>query len=50
MTIPLARLHIWTCAANERQGARGPTPATLDVLDEIAAAGGVEAFLEKHGE
>ena len=46
MTTPLARLHIWALAAAERRGENTVSGETLDILDEVAAAGGVAAWLE----
>jgi hypothetical protein len=50
MSIPLARLQVWALAAADRRGDYVIRPDTLEQLDEVAAAGGVTAWLEKNRE
>lgn len=50
ITTPISRMRIWTAAAAERIGCDlgDDNPALHEMLDEVAAAGGVEAWLEAH--
>lgn len=47
--VPLARMHVWLGASRERRGEHRhqPTPAELDLLDELNEAGSVEAWLKR---